>query len=574
MSLQSDTQEGKSSTSLFALNESAAEAFAEIANYLQIKGENPFKIKAYLTASKVLRSLEEDLEDLCLRGELRSIDGVGKAIADKLEAFITTGSIPQLDALKEEIPPGLVEIAALPGLGAKKTTQLHQELGVCDLRELRQALREEKVEGLKGFSSKSQAKLLVLVEKALDSEPTFLKSRLEEWGRQTIERLAGVTRLVEVHVVGGVRRKSPESSNLELLLVCEDTAAARQDVESRLAENGSRFEERDGSLVLFHPSGCPISLHFCPAAEGGPATILHTGPADFVTRLKEHAGVHQLPAAGDEASLFRQLGVASVPPELRHQPDPWALAQRKLLTVGDLRGNLHAHSTYSDGQNSLREMVETAQESGHEYFGITDHSRSLVIANGLTIERLREQSTEVRALNTELNDFQVFAGSETDILEDGSLDYPDEVLQELDYVVAAVHSFFHLDSRRMTERLVRGLSHPKVRVLAHPTGRLLTRREGYHADWKIVFAHCASRHIALEVNASPWRLDISDDLLDLARHMGCLIAINTDAHSVSEFDRVVHGVDMARRSAFEADSVVNTWTVDRLRGWFATGHRA
>ena len=560
--MSSDIQKGKHNASLFSLNESAAQAFSQIAEYLQLKGENPFKIKAYIKASRVLRDLEEDLDEISRRGELKSISGVGKAIADKLEDFLATGKIPQLEALKKEIPAGLVQIASLPGLGAKKTVALHKELGVASLQELRDACLEERLETVKGFSKKSQAKYLELAEKALASDLTFVKSRLEEWGKQTCERLSDVSGVENVMVVGDVRRRTPFADRLEILLLCTDPQSARQDVLHRTSAGGASATEDGEQLVLSHPSGCPIYLSFEGTGQAGWEILRRTGPESFVTHFKPCSGAL-------EEDVFKQASLEFVPPELREHESPWEAGP--LLEVEQVKGNLHAHTTWSDGAQSLEEMVEEARRRGHHYFGVSDHSRSLVIANGLTIERLREQADEARGLNATLGEFRVFRSVECDILEEGELDYPDEVLDELDYVVAAVHSFFHLDSETMTKRLLRGIAHPKVRVLAHPTGRRLTKRDGYSADWASVFAACADGGVALEINASPWRLDISEELLKLAISKGCLISINTDAHSVGEFEYLRHGVDMARRVALDPDRVVNTWSVERLSKWFELG---
>lgn len=572
MKPQSDAEKGKSSTSLFALNESAAQAFADIASYLQLKGENPFKVKAYVKASRVLRELEDDLEVLCSQGELRTIPGVGKTIADKLEEFLSTGSISQLDALRDEIPEGLVVISSLPGLGAKKTVQLHKELGVSNLEELQAALRDGKVEEVKGFSKKSQQKLLQTVDKAMARTETYLKSRLEEWAAQTLERLSGVSGGSRVEIVGGVRRLLPEADMLELLIHCEDKKAALSDVEARLQGSGGNFEAGADVLSFRHPSGCPTRIHFCALEDSGVSSLRLTGPQSFVDAFVEKGGRLDAKVAS-EAELFALFNLPVVAPELRHLPRPWEVEQDALLTLNLIKGNLHAHTTDSDGVASLSAMVEAAQEQGHSYFGVTDHSRSLVIANGLTPQRLLEQIERVRKLDGELEGFRVFAANETDILEDGRLDFEDDVLGKLDYVVAAVHSFFHHPQAKMTERILKGLSHPKVRIFAHPTGRLLTRRDGYQADWEQIFKHCANHHIALEINSSPWRLDISEDLLRLALELDCLIAINTDAHSIEEMTCVRHGVDMARRSALQPRSVVNTWTASVLEQWFSTGQR-
>lgn len=558
-------------TSLFSLNESAAQAFTEIGDYLQIKGENPFKIKAYTKAARVLRELDEDLEQLCQRGELRSIDGVGKAIGDKLESFITTGSIPQLEALREEVPVGLLEVASIKGLGAKKASQLHQELGVVDLDGLQAALVEGKVAELKGFTKKSQAKFLALVEKAMASETTFIKSRLEQWATQVASQIESLKALRSVNLVGAVRRKEPQSASLELLLSCESVDVVRRGLTERFQDGGTRFQDQGHLMTLEHPSGCPVHLHLVGDDKFAWEYLRLTGPPEFVAAYCQRAKLDPATStAREEAALFEQCGLQWIPPELRHRAGPWEL-EVTLLELDDIKGNLHAHTLDSDGEHSLEDMVGEALARGHSYFGVTDHSRSLVVANGLTEDRLEAQIKRVAELNREMDGIRVFSANECDILTDGSLDYSDQLLNKLDYIVVAVHSFFHLTPEQMTDRLLAGLQHPKAKILAHPTGRLLTRRDGYQADWRTVFQACCDQGVAVEINSSPWRLDISEELLDLAVECDCLISINTDAHSKKEFDSLVHGVDMARRGALDPSRVINTWEVEKLETWFAGG---
>lgn len=568
----------KGVSSLFSLNERAAQAFNEIAEYMELSGENKFKIKAYVKASSVMRQLDDDLEELSESGRLLSIPGVGKAIAEKIEHFLAHGTIPLLEELRAQIPPGLVAISGLPGLGPKKTSLLNRELGVGDLAELRQALLDGKVAALKGFTAKSSGKLLEDVERALSRVPTYIKGRIEEWAEQTEDRLRDLPGLLEIHPTGALRRRSPEPTSLDLLLVCLDPRATLTALVGRLREENVPFCEDEQLLsgqlrpllTLAHPSGCPMRITITGTENAAWDLLTLTGPQEFVDHLAERLpdGVWE---GLSERDLLEELELSFLVPEIRHRRELWNGPATPLLSPVQVQGNLHAHSTDSDGLSDLEEMAEEARRRGHSYYGVTDHSRSLVIANGLTTERLLAQNARIRELNAKVGDFTLLSGTECDILESGELDYPTEVLDRLDYVVAAVHSFFHLDSEAMTERLLKGLSaHPRVKILAHPTGRLLTRRDGYTADWKRVFALCARQEIAVEINSNPWRLDISEELLDLALGEGCLIAINTDAHSLAEFENHRHGVDMARRGAVPPDRVVNTWSVDRLKEWFSS----
>lgn len=577
--MSSTTEKGAGS--LFSLNERAAQAFTEIGEYLELAGGDKFKVRAYVKAASVLRQLEADLQELSDAGQLQKIPGVGKAIAEKIEHFVNQGTIPMLEELRAQIPPGLVAVSGIPGLGPKKTSQLNQELGIGDLSDLREALSAGKVAELKGFTAKSQQKLLGEVEKLLSRTPTYIKGRLEDWAEQSKERLRDLPSLLEIHLAGTLRRKAPESERLDLLLVSMNPAATRTALHGRLSQEGVPFVEEekvftgDRPLSVFelaHPSGCPMRLVITGTEHAAWDLLVLTGPQEFSDYV---AGkLEAVPWQGQsELDLLSEVGLAWLVPEIRHRQELWGGDSVELLSLVAIQGNLHAHSVDSDGLSDLEEMAAEAKGRGHSYYGVTDHSRSLVIANGLTPERLLAQRARISGLNASVGDFVLFSGSECDILEDGTLDYPTEVLDQLDYVVAAVHSFFHLDTEAMTERILKGLSaHPRVKILAHPTGRLLTRRDGYTADWKRVFQLCAESRIAVEINSNPWRLDISEELLDLALAQGCLIAINTDAHSLAEFENHRHGVDMARRGAVPPSRVVNTWSADKLKEWFDAPH--
>jgi DNA polymerase (family 10) len=570
----------KGAGSLFSLNERAAQAFLEIAEYLELSGENKFKIKAYSNAASLLRQLDGDLEELAERGQLTSLPGVGKAIAEKLAHFLNHGTIPLLEELRAQIPPGLLAISSLPGLGPKKTAQLNKELGVGDLRDLQQALLEGRVVALKGFTARSVARLSEDVERALSRIPTYIKSRLESWSEQTQERLRGLPGLIEIHEAGLLRRRSPEPTGLDLLLVSHNPEQTRSALHARLREENIPFSEDEQItagqrplplLTLAHPSGAPVRLALTGLQHAAWNLLLLTGPQEFVDHVAARlGGGEETPWEGaSEHELLEHVRLSFMVPEIRHRRELWEDPPGPLLSMVQMQGNLHAHSTDSDGTADLEEMAQEARHRGHSFYGVTDHSRSLVIAGGLSVERLLAQNQRIRALNQGSGDFTLFSSTECDILEDGQLDYPAEVLDQLDYVVVAVHSFFQMDSPSMTERMLRGLAgHPRVKILAHPTGRMLTRRDGYAADWARVFEACARLGVAVEINANPWRLDISEELLDLAVAHGCLIAINTDAHSLAEFDNARHGVDMARRGAVAPDQVVNTWSAERLREWF------
>ncbi len=567
MSLERGPEAGSSAppASLFSLNQRAAQALLEQADLMDLQGESPFKSRAHRKVASLMEGLERPYSEHLTRGTLTELPGIGKAIAEKLTDFVETGTWPQLEESRREIPAGLLQITALPGLGVKKTLQLHRELEISTLQDLHLALEQGRVQGLKGFTERVCSKLAGEVERRLTERPLFRKDSLERWAEQLEGRLE---RYGRVELVGRLRRSAPLVGELELLLLCPDPADVKERI---LVELPEMVETEPSVLRSLHPSGCPVLLRLGPLERAGLELMRAIGPAEFAQAVEDRMQDRGegLPLE-DEANLFAALGLEWVSPEFREQERFWWAPPAGVLELSDLRGNLHAHTTASDGRNTLEEMVAEAARRGHSYFGLSDHSRSLGVAGGLSIEELLGQVATVRALRQAGGPVWVFASNEVDILSDGELDYPDEVLGELDYVVAAVHSHFQQDAQTMTERLRRAVAHPRVKILAHPSGRVITRREGYSADWEAVFEACAEHAVAVEINASPWRLDASDELLEAALTKGCYIAINTDAHSVGEFEVARHGVDMARRVGLSPERVINCWPLERLQAWFGS----
>lgn len=571
------TKEEGGFTPLFSLAQRVAQAMTETADYLELTEESRFRIAAYRKASAALQDLHEDLAQVVAEGRVQKIPGVGKGMAFNVEHFLAHGTIPLLEELKAKLPEGLLEVAEVPGVGPKKTIQLFNELGVSSLEAFRQALEAGRVPGLKGFTERSAQKLLIEVQRLLARPRTYLKDDRESWASAACSILSSLPKAVACFEVGQVRRKAVEAPDVELLLVSNEWEVTRKALVESLALEGLQIKvgERSSSTgggVLFvevrHPSGCPIRIFLGKTNEAARLLLILTGPESFVEHVRGRYG-GQLPEGFDEAHLLEKVGLQSMVPEIRHHEELLGSQRVDLLSTVGIQGNLHTHTTDSDGHSDLDDVVREAKIRGHAYLGITDHSRSLGVANGLSVERLLAQSERIKRLQATGGDLKVFSGTECDILENGELDYPCEILERLDYVVIAIHSYFQLGPHEMTERLLHAIgAHPKVKILAHPTGRLLTRREGYAAQWGKVFQACADHDVAVEINAHPWRLDLSDDLLELAVNKGCLISINTDAHRLEEFDYHRHGVDVARRGAVPPARVVNTWPLERLEAWF------
>ena len=559
----------KGACSLFSLEERVSSAFLEFAQYLELKGESSFKVRAYRKAIKAISALDEDLSSVASRGAVESISGVGKALAEKIDQMYKTGRIRQLDVLRQEYGAGMLDVMSLSGLGAKKTLFLNQELGVTDLLSLTEQLRSGAVANLKGFSSKSEQRLLREAEWEFSTPRAYLKSHLEKWGTALVSAFQTWPEVSDAVVVGAVRRLCPTSDKLELLLTTDST----QKVQSRLESLGARAIAGSSSkrLGIVHPSGCPVHLYLCSKEEASASLLELTGPPRYWAHLQKAIRGPADDLHGDETEQTGPREPATLPPELRHRSELWTSGWKRDFGLSDLGGSFHNHTTASDGANSLQEMAEAALGLGHRFLGISDHSRSLTVAGGLTEEELLAQVREIDELRERISALQLFRSNECDILADGSLDYGHEVLSQLDYVVVAVHSHFQQSKGVMTNRLLVALDHPNVRILAHPTGRILTKRQGYDADWNAIFTKCQENRIAVEINASPWRLDVSEELLDFAIEKGCLLAISPDAHSIEELALLRHGFDMLLRSKARKNQIVNLWSLADLETWFEKG---
>lgn len=561
--------ERKGACSLFSLEERTASAFREYASYLELQGESSFKIKAYLKAAKSVSVLDLELAHFAEQGTVESIPGIGKALAEKISQLYRNGSIRQLEVFRDDYGPGLLEVMSLPGLGAKKTLFLHSELGVRDLDSFAEALRSGSVASLKGFSVKSQEKLLAAVECKLQEPKVYLKSHLEDWAQTLSSTALSWPEVSAVKTVGTVRRLCPVGERLELLL-CSPSI---EDLKLRLSHlGGDALDSADQSMVKFlHPSGCPIWFHLCPEFPSARTLVRLTGPSEYWERVRAELGELSDENLSDEAPWLSTLDLPYLPPELRHREELWTTGLSRELHFADMGGSFHNHTTASDGSHSILEMSQAAKELGHRFLGISDHSRSLTIAGGLSEEELLAQNEDISQLREETHFLGLFSSTECDILADGSLDYPPDTLARLDYVVVAVHSHFQQSKSDMTARLLRGIDSSKVRILAHPTGRILTGRAGYEADWETVFTKCRELKVAVEINASPWRLDVSEELLDLAVELGCLLAVSPDAHSMQELRLLRHGYDMLLRSKAQPEQIVNLWSLADLRAWFEKG---
>ncbi|MGL5890190.1 MAG: helix-hairpin-helix domain-containing protein, partial [Bacteroidia bacterium] len=530
--------------------EAIADALKLTAQLQELHGENPFKVKALSSAAYTLDKTNMDLSGKTL-AELEAIQGIGKSIAAKIVELQHTGTTAELTALLGKTPGGVAEMLDIKGIGPKKVAQLWKELGAESPGELLYACLENRLTDLKGFGAKTQEQVKKAIEFKLSSRGKFHYASALPVAEAVKQQLlkAGIAR---VEITGAVRRCAEVIEHLEFVA---ETASA---VDESLTANALQL---------------PVTVHICGASKFAAIWFRTTAAPDFLLQL-ERMQLSIPEAADSEAAIFATLNMSEIAPELREGRGELVLAANgtlpKLITVADLHGNLHNHSTYSDGVHTLREMAEACRKLGFSYYGSCDHSKSAFYAQGLKPERVLEQFAEIDALNAEFgNDFKVFKGIESDILNDGLLDYDEDLLKQFDFIVASVHSVLKMDKERATTRLLRAIENPYTRILGHPTGRLLLSREGYPIDHEKVIDACAANGVAIELNAHPWRLDIDWRWIPYCLEKGVLISINPDAHATDGLRDVQWGVAAARKGMLTAENCLNAKTLAEFTNWLA-----
>ncbi|RME85527.1 MAG: DNA polymerase/3'-5' exonuclease PolX [Caldilineae bacterium] len=570
-------------------NKDVADTLRLLADILEIKGENRFRVLAFRSAADSVEGLGQDLYTLHAAGSLTEIPGVGKGIAADIAQLLETGELAYLEELKREVPLGVVEMMRVPDMGPKKAARLWQELGITSVAELKAAAESQKLRGLKGFGAKSEERILkgIALWEARREERTPLgvaRPAAEQIVAFLREHLAAEV-LQKLEIAGSVRRWKETIGDLDILAVSESAeevmAAFRQapSVVDVLAAGSTKSRVRLAS-------GLECDLRVVAPRHWGAALQYFTGSKEHNVALRELAlkqgwslNEYGLTATGrgsapegvqrffdTEEALYDFLGLEWIPPELREGRGEIDLARRgglpQLLTADLLQGELHGHSTWSDGQNSIEEMAEAARARGYRYWAVCDHSVGLGITGGVDADGLRKQAAEIEALNQRWRqegvDFRLLRGIEVEILADGTLGLPDDVLAELDVVVASIHSSQRQDRETITERCLRAVRNPHVDILGHPSGRLLGRRPPTDIDLERVLQTCAETGTVVEINAHPYRLDLNDIYARRAVELGCKIAINTDAHSPADMDLMPYGVATARRAWLTAEDVINT----------------
>ncbi|MDN3205674.1 DNA polymerase/3'-5' exonuclease PolX [Algoriphagus sediminis] len=544
---------------------------------MELHEENPFKIRSFQGALNSLDRLDQDFT-LLSSDELAKIPGVGKSILGVIEDLKESESHPLLDNLLEKTPSGLLEILQIKGLGPKKVKTLWTELGITSTHELMEACQSGKVAQIKGFGEKTQNTIIQNLEFKASNENKALYADIEEIALDLKESIKkAISQSDQVILVGDFARNLEIISSLEYLVGSDDWEKASDDI---LKIKGIDWSEtKSGPFTLkgtLEGQSLEISVYWTDKVNFvQKQLLLSASPQHLQLEVQENKSMGKAiveSQAKSEEEFFAGLDLQFIPPELREGADEIVLAKEgklpKLLEEGDLKGILHNHSTYSDGKHSLRQMAEHCKKLGYEYLGISDHSRSAFYAGGLEAERIVKQHEEIDALNQELAPFKIFKGIESDILADGQLDYPDEVLASFDFIVSSVHSILNMDINRATQRLIKAIENPYTTILGHPTGRLLLRRKGYPIDHKAVIDACAENDVVIEINANPWRLDLDWRWIRYALEKGVKLSINPDAHEMDGYLDMKYGVLIGRKGGLTADMTLNTMSVDEIDEYF------
>jgi len=574
-----------------ARNSDVARLLEEIGDLLEIKGEQGFRVNAYRSAARRIEGLREPIELIHAEKRLRSIQGVGPALEQKIGEFLDTGSLGYVEKLRAEMPAGVAQLLTVPGLGPRTARLIYDQLGVASLVELEAAARANRLRDVAGLGARTEERILEALERLKQRSGRHQLGHTSEVAHELVEQLRDCPAVVDAAVVGSVRRMADTIGDVNLLVA----SSRPDDVRAYVHGLGHVREVVEGGkhcAEIVVRRGVTVDVRVVDPSAWGAALIYHTGSVAHVSRLQALAaekgwslserGLHtdaHLPllAGASEDEIYDALGLQPVPPELREDWGEIELARDRklprLIELSDLKGDLHVHSDWSDGGGTIEEMARAAMALGHKYIALTDHSKSLGVARGLTDERVLEQRRVLDAFNEKLAPFRILHGTEMDIKRNGALDYSDEILAVFDYVSASIHSAMNQDQSTMTARILKALGNPWVVTLNHPHGRLVGSREPYAVDMDAVIATAVAQGTALEINSQPERMDLDGQSAHKARQAGAKFTISTDAHSTRQLNMAGFGIGTARRAWLGPDDVLNALPLDGILAHLAERRR-
>ncbi len=564
-------------------NKEVAQLLYEIAELLSLSEENPFRIRAYERAAQVIEALPQAIEEIAVKDELRKIPGIGEGIAEKIKEYLTTGKLKYAEDLKKTIPPGVLRIMSIPGMGPKKAKIVYEKLRVTDIPELEKAAREHQLAHLPGFGTKTEENILRGIELQRQSSGRTLLFTASMTAKTVIERLGKLPEVKQIAYAGSLRRGKETIRDIDILCTATKSKPVMNAfvnlpwVRQKLAQG-----ETKSTVIL--EGGIQCDLRVVEPHCFGAALMYFTGSKEHNISLRTLAnkkgytineyGLFKLkqedrPIAGlTEKEIYEKLGLEYIPPELRENRGEIEIAAKRkipqLVEEKDIRGDLHVHSKYSDGNATIEQIANQAKKKGREWVTISDHSQSLKIAGGTPVKEVYKKIGEIKKYNSKNKNFRILCSMEVDIRNDGSLDYEDELLKELDFVIAAIHTGFKQSEEKITERILTAMENKYVHMLAHPTGRLLGKREPYGINMEKILQAAKKTKTAIEINAFPERLDLYDIYCKTAKEMGVMLGIGTDAHSLEQLDYISLGVTVARRGWLEKKDVLNTLTAEEL----------
>lgn len=579
-------------------NNEIAEKLREIYRLMQLAGENRFRAIAFDRAAQTIESLNEDINEYIESDTLTDIKGIGNSIAEDIKSYAGTGEIEVLVALRERIPEGVIQWLNISGLGPKNIAKIHKELEISTLQELKEACKDGRVAKLDGLGEKSAQKILKSIEWMEQFEERCRLDEATEIAKPMFNFLKELEGVKHIEIAGSLRRSKETIGDIDILIGAEkkyidtifDAFVSHNLVVEVLGRGDTKSsirtrEGRQVDLRIVKPEQFPAALmYFTGSKEHN--VVMRQRARERGLSLNEY-GLFELNEDGDtdfdrpidyrsEQDIYKNLDLNFVPPELREDRGEFQYfgqhEDMPLVTDDDIKGIIHAHSTWSDGKYSIEDMADACIERGYEYLGLTDHSQTAAYAGGLTVDQIKEQWDEIYRLNegyeSKGRNFKIFRGIESDILSDGSLDYEDEILEQFDFVIASVHNGLDMSRKKMMERFENAIKNPYTRIIGHPTGRLLLKRDGSDLDMNELIELAAEHNTAIEINANPWRLDLDWRHGNKAREVGLMSSINPDAHSIEGIDYITYGIKIARKGKFEKERILNTKTSVEMADWF------